>query len=117
MKIRALSADIYAAKDCRYDTSNGGISSRFDEVFIECERGPLEFDTDDLPENFVRVGEIMGHVYARPWRDPDKGSVGWMAGGSLVYTSDSRFRQFVNEYPIMLHDRQETREEYDLYSR
>lgn len=40
------------------------------------------------------------------------GHVGPMMGGNFVYTSDSRFRNGVCEYPIPVHDRFETREDY-----
>lgn len=111
MKIRALSANIF--KSIYGDCSNGGISSRFDKVFIECHNGPHEFDTDNLPENFVRLSGD-GYRYARPAVHTNDGCVGWMFGGCLIYTSDSRFP---SDYPLMLNDRQETRREYDLLSR
>ena len=40
--------------------------------------------------------------------------VGPMFGGNFVYTSDSRFP---SDYPIPIHDRFETQEQYDQLSR
>ena len=54
------------------------------------------------------------YLHAEPIDRPDEGCVGWMADGNFIYTPDSRFP---NEYPISLHDRQETQELYDRLSR
>lgn len=117
MKVRALKANIF--KPSFGDFSNGGISSQFDEVFIECPDGPIEFDINCLPKNFVRPiyrlshSKESGYYSARPAFPVSKGCVGWMFGGCLIYSSDSRFP---SDYPLPLHDRQETQREYELNS-
>ena len=42
-----------------------------------------------------------------------KGNVGYMFGGNFIHTSDSRIP---NDYPIPIHDRQETQEQYNHLS-
>lgn len=112
MKIRALTADIY--KPIYGDCSNGGISSRFDEVFVECQNGPHVLDRNDLPDNFVVAEKNrFGHVSFRPWAKKEPGNVGWFAGGCFVYASDSRFPF---DYPVALHDRQESQQLYNQLS-
>lgn len=114
MKVRAINAEIYKPKwgDC----SNNGLSSRFDDVYIVCDDGNYTFDTDNPPENLcVMVKRELfdeNADYIRPYKDSPKGTVGYMYGGCIVYTSDSRFRN----RPLKLHDRTETQEEYDLLS-
>lgn len=114
--MKALPLSIY--KDKGGDCSNGGISSRFNEVLLICEEGYVEIDENNLPENLVKlvVRNLFGREYkhiepvARP-----KG-VGWMAGGTIVYSCDSRFRR-MSEYPLSFHDRCESQELYDELSR
>ena len=111
--MRALPLGIYEEKGIG-NCSNNGISSRFKEVLLICERGFIEVDENNPPENLVKLvtrnlfGKEYKHIepVARPT------GVGWMAGGSLVYTCDSRFRE-LSQYPLSLHDRQETQEQYD----
>jgi hypothetical protein len=52
------------------------------------------------------------HLHAEPI-DPPTG-VGWMAGGNFIWTSDSRFP---SDYPIAVHDRQESQDQYNMLSR
>lgn len=110
---RALWVNIY--KPHYGDSSNGGISSRFRDILLLCENGPVEVDMDNPPENLCKVvkrnlfGRDYYHVepYARPV------GVGWMYGGCIVCTSDSRF---AFDYPLKLHDRCESQELYDALS-
>lgn len=116
MKIRAIDAEIFKPK--WGDSSNGGISSKYNNVYVVCDNGNHEFDTDEeLPENLCVIvkRELFGKNadYIRPYKDVPKGSVGYMYGGCIVCTSDSRF----NSHPLKLHDRTETAKEYEMYSR
>ena len=52
--MKAISANIYRANR-NVDCSNGGISSRFDEVLIPCETGWIEVDETNPPENLCRI--------------------------------------------------------------
>ena len=113
MKVRALSARIFKDRGLG-SCSNGGISERYNEVLVQCDDGNIEIDLDNPPENFCIISEIMGHKYVRPYAKPTQ--IGWMAGGTIVYTCDSRFRH-MSEYPLSLHDRQETQAEYDMLSK
>jgi hypothetical protein len=56
-------------------------------------------------------------IIAVPYEGKDEGKAGWMAGGNYVHTSDSRFREWVWDGPIAVHDRQETWEQYEALSR
>lgn len=99
-----LSADIL--KHRGGDCSNGGLSSKFEEVLVSTE------DTDDLESEYskplVKIvkRDLFGrtYVHAEPVNPPEKGQSGYMAGGCFIYSCDSRFRQ-VCEYPVSLHDR------------
>lgn len=113
--MKAISLNIY--KHRNEDFSNGGISSRYSEVLIECKDGYIDVDEDNLPENFCEVVKrnfgTETYLHLEPVKRPDKGSVGWMAGGCFCSSCDSRFSR-ISQYPLSLHDRQETQEQYDM---
>lgn len=109
MKTKGLRVSIYSSKDIG-NCSNGGISSKYDNlIFVDAE-GPFE----GTKENSVRLvrRKLWGkeYLHAEPIEKPE-GMVGPMAGGCFIYSSDSRFRE-VSKYPIPLHDRFETPEQY-----
>ena len=114
--MKALPVGIY--KNRNSDCSNGGISSKFNEILLICPEGFIDVDENNPPENLCKVVtrdlgfEVYTHV--EPVAKP-KG-VGWMAGGCLVYTCDSRFSR-MSRYPLSLHDRTESQAEYDMLSR
>ncbi len=114
MKVHVISAEIFrwSLGDC----SNGGMSSRHKEVLIIVDRGmPLEFDENNPPENLVVMEEgFMGHKYLRPFKSADPNKTGYMFGGNFAYSSDSRFPF---DYPLGIHDREETWEEYEMLTR
>lgn len=111
-------ADIYENKEIG-NCSNRGISYWCKQVTIVTEIENLQiFDIDprsELRRPLVVIKKKGNYIYAEPIDKP-KG-IGWMMGGSYIFSSDSRFRRLLNEYPIPLHDRQETPEEYDVLSR
>ena len=107
--MKALRLSIY--KDNSGDCSNHGISSKFRDILLVCDEGYIDVNGDE--ENLCRIDTIMGHKFVRPIAEP-KGA-GWMSGGTMVYTCDSRFRR-MSEYPLCLHDRQETWEQYEAMS-
>lgn len=96
--------------------SNGGISERFDDLLLITEDGFIDIDENNLPENLVKMVErkLFGSVYKHiePYRAAE--NVGWMSGGAVAYTSDARFK---SQYPLCIHDRQETQEQYDKLSK
>lgn len=110
--MRALPISVYRTARLG-DCTNGGITSRYDELLLVCEDGFIKVDEENLPENLVVLvtrhlfGEEYKHLepYAKP------AGLGWMYGGNIACTSDSRFP---SQYPLKVHDRQETQEQYDL---
>lgn len=56
------------------------------------------------------------YFHAEPIDPPPTGEIGWMAGGNFIYTSDSRFNDVTAGYPIAIHDRKETVEQYAALS-
>lgn len=72
---------------------------------------PILSELAELREEGQRQAEQREH--AEPVKAPD--GLPYMAGGCVVYTSDSRFRE-LSEYPLSLHDRTESQKLYDLLS-
>lgn len=109
MKVNALRVGIFENKSIG-NCSNNGISSRYDSILLVCADGNIELDADNLPENVCTVcyDDVCGKEYAyiEPVSDPNQGYRGWMFGGCLCYSSDSRFTE-ISQYPLKLHDRQE----------
>ena len=104
----------YIYRDHGGDCSNGGLSSKVDNVFVPHPRGWYDAEEDDpklvkIVKNDYGFGE---YVHAEPVAEKPKGHVGYMMGGTFIYSSDSRFRE-IHPYPIPLHDRTETQELYD----
>lgn len=116
MIIKAITLYIYRCRDM--DCSNGGISSRYDTVLVEHPKGWIKLDSDNLPENFCVTKEktVFGITfrYVEPYERPKH--IGWMDGGCIVDTTDSRGRDVIGITPLRLHDRQETQELYDYLS-
>ncbi len=116
--MRALPIEIFKSEfgDC----SNGGISSKYKEILVECPDGHIEIDENNPPENLCKiVTEDFGFAvvqHVEPVVRPN--GVGWMYGGCIVDTSDSRWSRLKgNYYPLKLHDRCESQELYDTLSR
>lgn len=95
------------------DCSNGGISSKYDTLLLIHDEGFINVDPENPPENAVKLVTrfLFGREYKHiePLASPQH--LGWMAGGNIAHTSDSRFP---SDYPLTIHDRQETQEQYDL---
>ena len=110
--MRALPIYVYRNNSLG-DCTNGGISSRFDKLLLVCDDGFVDIDAENPPENLVVV--ISRHFgnreykHIEPYVKPTH--LGWMHGGNVAYSSDSRFP---SAYPLCIHDRQETQEQYDL---
>lgn len=97
------------------DCTNGGISSKCDTVTLVDIGVPLFEPSPESPAVRIVRRNLGGEVYlhAVPVEQP-AGLVGPMFGGNFIYTSDSRFP---SSYPIALHDRWETQEQYNHLSR
>lgn len=102
-----LTAEVY--RSSLGDCTNNGISSYTRELYIlDAQKGP--FEPDDIRQCvYIEKREIMGQEYVdckpaycrKRW---------YMAGGNILYTSDSRFKQITGiSYPIAIHDRYEGR--------
>lgn len=96
--------------------SNGGITERFDKLLLLCDEGFVDVDESNPPENLVKiVTRYFGsreYKHIEPVASTAPGCVGWMSGGAVAYTCDSRFSK-MSEYPLCVHDRQETQAQYD----
>ena len=111
--MKALPISVYRT-DRIGDCTNGGITSRYDTLLLVCEDGFVEVDFENPPENLVVLKSrfVCGRIYKHiePFASPTH--LGWMYGGNVAYSSDSRFSE-LSEYPLCVHDRQETQEQYD----
>ncbi len=112
--MKALPINVY--KDRHGDCSNGGITSRYTQLLLICDEGFVDIDENDPPENLVKIvtRNIFGEQYKHiePVAKTDAGCIGWMDGGCIGYSCDSRFSR-MTRYPLSIHDRQETQEQYD----
>lgn len=90
------------------DCTNGGPTSTRKEVFLVGVEDGLELRDDYDPRDVFRIVRrvIAGtpYLHAEPVVEK-KGAR--MFGGNFLYTSDSRFRRSVCDYPIPVHDREE----------
>ena len=97
--------------------ANGGITEQVEVLYLVCDDGWLSLPETD-PRliklvKHVREGELA-YVHAEQINPGDTSHLcGPMFGGNFVYTSDSRFP---GRYPIPVHDRYETWEQYKLLS-
>lgn len=100
------------------DCTNGGISSMYDTLLLICDEGFMKIDEDNPPKTLVKIvtKNIGGKEYKHiePVAKVNDGCVGWMAGGNIAYSSDSRFSR-MSEYPLSIHDRQESQEHYNMF--
>ena len=106
-KVNALLVDVYRSPSLG-DCTNNGITSKYDTLYLMCDEGPFEVDTDD--PRLLKIGkvEFLGKVsyHARPFND---NGIWFMNGGNFVYDSDSRFRRMTGFYGALpVHDRQES---------
>jgi hypothetical protein len=98
--LKGLTVEVYTS--C---FSGDGISSRVKFITLCGEGLPELFEAkEDRPAFRVVKRNISGQEYTHvePWEKPE--GRGWMYGGNICCTSDSRFP---NQYPLKIHDRQE----------
>lgn len=101
------------------DCTNGGLSSKYTSILLVGEGVPEIFDESENRPTMKLVRRRLfnrdtDYLHIEPIDDPSPGHVGWMSGGNFAWSSDSRFP---NNYPISIHDRQETTELYETLSR
>jgi len=108
-----------------YDPTNGGVSSRLDEIEVFsaestdeeirewCEREGKQIDDVCRLNKRILWGEK--HYYIEPVERP-RCLCGPMCGGNFADTSDEEWAQMLGETvgrPIPIHDRFETQEHFD----
>jgi len=110
MELTGLTVGVFREVDFPDCTANG-ITSKVSRILL----------VDDSIEGPFKVGKessICGreYIHAEPRKESFemRGDRYGMFGGNFIYTSDSRFP---NSYPIPVHDRFETLEEYEAFSR
>lgn len=88
------------------DCSNDGISSNHDTVLLlfDEEEAQVFEESEGRPTVKLVRRKIAGKDYVHA--EPVEGT-GYMFGGAFIYSSDTRFGLFANQYPIALHDRKE----------
>ena len=113
--MKALPIKVY--RNGNYDCTNNGISSRYDTLLLICEDGYVDVDENKIPENAVKIVErhLFGKVYKHIEPIAKATQLGYMDGGNIGYSCDSRFREF-SDYPLKIHDRQESQKLYDMLS-
>ena len=112
MVVNCLPCEIYKYKGG--DCSNNGISSRYNEILLICDNGFVVVDDNDPPENLCKVVtkkySFGTFTHVEPVARPN--GAGWMMGGCLVYTPDSRF----GSEPLKLFDCCESSRDSYLFS-
>lgn len=95
-----------------HDSTNNGITSRFNRfILVDSEvSGPFEPDQKTPALRLVRrTIANKPYIHAEPLAPVPPGHVGYMFGGNFIFTSDSRFP---SSYPIPVHDRMDTEEQF-----
>lgn len=116
--MKGLVIDIYT-NPAYAGCANGGISERVNQLtVIEIDGRPIPkscqiFEpSEDRPAARL-ISRIIGresYVHIEPMESvPGDDHTDYMAGGAIVYTSDSRWEDLTGiPYPLKLHDRTET---------
>ena len=113
--MRGLRCSVYVDKHLG-DCSNRGISSVVETVTLVGPGIPEIFEPrDDSPAVKLVRRDIGGeYLHVEPEIEHPENETPYMFGGAFIYTCDSRFP---SKYPIPLHDRSETWDQYNLNSR
>lgn len=116
------------------DCTNGGVSAKFnylylcrdyvteDDVYEYCEAHNCLDEVERFVQTETRTlfgGKIYKNIkLVFEGRRKIRNMLGGMSGGNLLYTSDSRWKEITGcDYPLSIHDRYETQEQYDMLSR
>jgi hypothetical protein len=111
MPKRGLHCSIY--RPLLSESSNGGLFGKKNSVTLLCRNGIFE-PSEDAPAVRMVRRKIFGkeYVHAEPVEKMPEGTVGYMAGGTFIYSCDEsgsgfQFEKAVQNggYPISLHDR------------
>ncbi len=126
--MRHIKLDVYKhvpwVNEC-YDPTNGGVSGRLDEIEVFSAESTDEEIREWCGREGRRIEDVCRlnkrvlwgekHYCIEPVVKPRK-LCGPMFGGNFAYTSDGRWAEMLWESvgrPIPIHDRFETREQYD----
>lgn len=96
------------------DCSNGGISGKHDHVILTDELDCPKIVNGTPTVKLVRRLIEGEYLHIEPRTEVTKGNIGYMMGGCYVMGSSSM--GFPSKYPLPLHDRQETIEQYQALS-
>ncbi len=97
------------------DCTNGGVSSKVENVIIVPEGVTPPTTVRKTPILRI-VSRCSNYICAEPVEPMPKGNVGYMFGGNFIYSSDSRFSAWISQYPVPVHDRSDTYEDYKWLS-
>lgn len=130
MFVDFLPCDVYTSGS---DCTNGGASSRWkdlylcrdyvteDDVIEYCEANKCMHEVERFVNTETRF--LFGREYKNiklvfEGRQKIRNLIGGMSGGNLLYSCDSRWEEITGcPYPLSIHDRYETQEQYDILSR
>ena len=100
------------------DCTNNGISGKVHKAILTGYGMTELFEpSSDCPELKIVCRILQGKKYyhCEPISGLIPHNVGWFMGGNFVYSCDGRYRNVI-EYPMPIHDRQETQEQYNSLS-
>lgn len=96
------------------DCSNGGISEKNEYVILTDESDAPEEINGTPTVKLVRRNIAGEYLHIEPRKECPKDHVGYMMGGCYIMGSTSM--GFPSKYPLPLHDRTETTEQYRILS-
>jgi hypothetical protein len=103
-----------------YDATNSGVTSQNNRVILIPLGVAIDVVMKTIASATIPVLKVVSrnlggrtYLHAEPVTKVPAGHVGYMAGGNYVVSSDSRYREFVGDYPISVHDRTETTAYYN----
>jgi len=96
-----------------YESTNGGISSKYTHLILTGENVCTNYTGDENNENVVKL--VKRHLFGSDYyhAEPIKkehGLIGPMFGGNYLAAVGSMFANL--KYPIPIHDRYETPQQY-----
>lgn len=104
----------------RFRRNMDQVSNQYDQMIligdnIKCSERPWCESVDPVTL-YLQEDKDRKYIWCTPVKE-NKGDEKWtpyMAGGNFVYSSDSRFP---SKYPIPIHDRRETWDNYNILTR
>lgn len=94
--------------------SAGGISESVTDVVLLTDLKEARVFEPKNSTPAVVLKRMGDYVWAEPVEPCPKGMIGYCVGGTFIYTCDSRYEKITGvRYPIPLHDRCDTPENYE----